>query len=136
MSVNALSLTFEPVDGLQTSQDGCRPGQIPRNGVIDRLLDRFASGRIERIAARYHHSSADQIERHEQAAKCEIFGQHRRDLPVGAVIFVRSIRAEITASSCDALSLQSSPNNEAAGTWPSKSLFASFTVSSAAFTSS
>src|SRR5207248_4605217 len=77
----------EPVDGLQRLRDRRWPRQIPRDRVVDRLLDRIAAAGIKRIAARHHHRAADEIERDKQTPEREIFGQHRRDLPVSVVIF-------------------------------------------------
>ena len=68
-----------------------RSRQIPRHGVIERLLHRFAAGRVKWIAARHHHRAADQIERHEQPAQRQIVRQHRRDLAIEVVILERDV---------------------------------------------
>src|ERR1700686_2698702 len=68
----ALRPAFEPVDGLQSFNDGARRGQIPRHRVIERLLHCVAPRRVERIAARDHDRAADQIEWNKQPAQRQI----------------------------------------------------------------
>src|SRR5207253_4362247 len=57
---------LEPVNVLQGFYNRERSRQVPRDRVIDRLLDRVASRRVEWIAARDHHGAADQVKGNEQ----------------------------------------------------------------------
>ena len=64
-----LGPALQPVDVLQSFDDRARPRQVPRHGVIERLLHRLAACRVERIAARHHDRAADQVERHDTVGR-------------------------------------------------------------------
>src|SRR3954463_15482184 len=82
---------IKPVNTLQTLHNRAGPRQVPHNGVIDGLLNGFASGGVEWIATRHHHRATDEIERNEQTPKREVLRQHRRDLTIDIVILQRHV---------------------------------------------